>query len=344
MAFKAYLKIMSLLMVFFFTACAGSEKSDTKKEDQTKLTPVSLQLQWMTQAQFAGYYVALDKGWYKEEGLDMTIYPGGPDIVAVDLVTSGTRDFGTTLLADLVVSISRNKPAVSIAQIQQNNGLRLICKKDSGIRGPSDFIGKKIGVWLGGWEVQFNALLVKSGISHENVEEVSQGFSMRPFLDGRIDVASAMIYNEYNMVIAAGIKPEEIHIIDYADYGLDFPGDVIFTSKKMMKQYPELCLKIIRASMRGWKYALENIDEAVEIVLKHDSSLIAKRDHQTKMMLEIKALIMGGEDTELGKMSPEAYEKMIKLLEQYNMIGSPLASGDVYNSEFIDQVKIEIKN
>jgi len=317
--------------------CGDSEQEVSKKEAKL-LTPVSIQLQWVTQAQFAGYYVALEKGWYEQEGLDVTIYPGGPDIVAVDLVTSHARDFGTTLLADLVVSIGQGKKAVSIAQVQQDNGIRLLSKKNSNILTPKDFVGKKVGVWLGGWEVQFNALLAQQQIKPESVERVSQGFSMRPLLDGRLDVASAMIYNEYYMVLAAGLKPDELRIIDYADYGLDFPGDVFFTSLLIQKENPDLCLKMVRASFRGWKYAIANIDEAIEIVLKHDTTGVIVKDHQKKMMAQISMLIKGSGQSKMGTLKSQSFLKMIHFLKKYKMLKTSITENDVYTSEFVNQL------
>lgn len=323
-----------LFLLILFWGCQSSTM-ETEEEEKPFLTPVSLQLQWVTQTQFAGYYVALEKGWYKAEGLDVTIYPGGPDIVAVDLVTSRTRDFGTTLLADLIVSIGKGKSAISIAQIQQNNGLRLLTRRSLNIQSPADFIGKKVGVWLGGWEVQFNALLAQHQISPGSVDQVSQGFSMHPFLDGRLDVASAMIYNEYNMVLAAGLKADQLHLIDYADYNLNFPGDVLFTTRTLVETKPELCRKMVRASFRGWQYAIDHMDEAVDIVLKHDRSGVSTKVHQKKMMTRIAELVEGSANAPLGRLDPESFNKMADLLIQYEMLQSPLNINDVYTPEFI---------
>jgi NitT/TauT family transport system substrate-binding protein len=192
----------------------------------------------------------LDKGWYSEEGIDLTIRPGGPDISALDAVRTGTAEFGTSLLADIIVASQQANDLVSIAQIQQTNGLLLIAKKSSGISKPGDFDGKKVGVWLGNWEAQFNALIAKEGIGANDFTLVSQGFSMDSFIKGQLDVASAMIYNEYYTVLESGIKPEDINIINYADYGLDFPGDVLFTSTKISQENPDLCVRMLRAICR----------------------------------------------------------------------------------------------
>lgn len=330
-----------LIFVIFLAGCSDSHKDDEKNAaavQPVENQKVSLQLQWVTQAQFAGYYVAKEKGWYRQEGLEVTIHPGGPDIVPVDLVAAGSRSFGTTLLADLAVSINKGKPVISIAQIQQNNGLRLLARKNSGISSPKDFIGKKVGVWLGGWEVQFNALLAQKNIPEENVKIVSQGFSMEPFLTGRLDVASAMIYNEYYMVLAAGLSEEELIIIDYEDYGLGFPGDVLFTSMEMKNNTPDLCLKMVRASMKGWQYAMEHQQEAAQIVVNSDRSGVAKQDHQIKMMEAIAMLVKGDGNDKTGDLQKEELSKMVRLLMDYNVLTSVVPPEKIFTPQFIEQI------
>jgi NitT/TauT family transport system substrate-binding protein len=300
------------------------------------LEPVSLQLQWVTQAQFAGYYVALDKGWYREEGIDLTIEPGGPDLVPAELVAAGTRDFGTTLLADLSVSVQRDRPIISIGQIQQKNGLILITDKSSGIEKPQGFIGHSVGVWLGSWEAQFNALMAKEGITSDNFELVAQGWSMDPFLAGELDVASAMIYNEYHVVLESGINPEELNIIDYADYGLDFPGDVLFTSRQMAERRPDLCVRMLRASLRGWQHAIDHPEEAADIVLKYDESGIQTREHQISMMDEIsKLVVVSGHP--VGHTDRAAVKRTVDTLFRYGILSAAVKPEDVFTNDFWEQ-------
>jgi NitT/TauT family transport system substrate-binding protein len=336
---KIAIHTVMVLLIFWgaVSGCSGPQ-NETDPNSDRKLDKVSLQLQWVTQAQFAGYYTAFEKGWYEEEGIDMTIYPGGPDIVPVDLVAAGSRDFGTTLLADLAVKIGQGKPVISIAQIQQNNGLRLLAKKESQINGPQDFVGKKVGVWLGGWEAQFNALLAHAGISPDQVNVISQGFSMIPFLEGRLDVASAMIYNEYHMVLDAGIKPRDLIVVDYGTWNLGFPGDVLFTSEKMRTAHPDLCIRMLRASLKGWMHSLDHQEEAARIVVALDRSGVAKLDHQRKMMKEIAVLVKGEKGSKLGYGHTDTLVKMIHLLAQYKVLSQPLDVDQIYTSEFINQL------
>ncbi|MCL4528947.1 MAG: ABC transporter substrate-binding protein [Chloroflexi bacterium] len=319
---------IAIALIVTLTACSGQSVPA-----QPKLTPVTLQLQWVTQAQFAGYYVALDKGWYKDEGIDLTIIPGGPDVSPLDLVASGTRDFGTSLLADLAVAVQGNKPVIGIAQIQQKNGLLLIAKKSSGILSPADLKGKKVGVWLGSWEAQFDALTAKEGISKNDFTLVQQGYSMTPFIKGDLDVASAMSYNEYYSVLESGIAPEDINIIDYANYGLDFPGDVLFTSKTTVDQNPDLCTRMVRASLKGWQYAIAHPSEAVDIVLRYDKTGEQTRQHQLSMMTEIAKLVQG---PQLGRSDDAALQRTIDTLLQFGILKGAVQPADVMTNKFWD--------
>jgi NitT/TauT family transport system substrate-binding protein len=330
---------ITTLFPLLLLACSTNEE-DRASERSKALTFVTLQLQWVTQAQFAGYFVALDKGWYRDEGIDLTIKPGGPDLTPVDLVSAGISDFGTTLLADLALAIGKEKPVISIGQIQQANGLLLITKKDSGIKQPKDFLGKRIGVWMGSWEAQFNALLAKEGLNFNDVSLVAQGWSMKPFLRGELDVASAMIYNEYHVVLESGIKPEELNIIDYAHYGLDFPGDVLFTSQQMLKKDPSLCRRMLRTSLKGWQYAMEHPEEAVDIVLKFDKSGIQTKQHQLSMMKEITKLVQV-KGRRLGYTDEVTVKRMIDLLLRYKILETPIESRDVFAAEILESIHIK---
>lgn len=301
----------------------------------SSLQPVSLQLQWVTQTQFAGYYVALDKGWYLNENIDLNIEPGGPDLAPIDLVVAGESDFGTCLLADLCIAIQKGTPVISIGQIQQKNGLLLIAKESSGIKQPKDFVGKRVGVWIGSWEAQFNVLMANEGIALQDVKVVSQGFSMDPFIKGDMDVASAMIYNEYHTVLESGLRAEDLNVIDYADYGLGFPGDTLFTSRQLAKQHPDLCIRMLRASLRGWQYAIDYPEEAVDIVLKHDKSGVQTRLHQLLMMNEISKLVRVPR-RDIGYTDRTTVKQTIYIL-RHKVMSGPLQPEDVYTNDFWKQ-------
>lgn len=328
-------QFLSLVIVvaLVLTGCGGSNAPQAPT-----LTPVTLQLQWVTQAQFAGYYVALDKGWYREEGIDLTIIPGGPDQDSVNLVTNGTRDFGTALLADLTVAVQNDKPVIGIAQIQQQNGLLLLAKKSSGIQSPKDFTGKTVGVWLGSWEAQFDALMAQQGIAPDQFSLVSQGYSMAAFINDELDVASAMVYNEYYTVLESGISKDNLNIIDYADYGLDFPGDTLFTSKTTAEQNPELCIGMVRASLKGWQYAIEHPEEAVDIVLKYDQTGVQTKEHQLSMMNEIAKLVQV-QGRQVGRSDESVLKRTIDTLLEFGILKETIQPLDVMTNEFWDEAQ-----
>ena len=324
-----------LAIIISLTLLSGCA-SQPETPETPELEPVSLQLQWITQAQFAGYYVALDKGWYLEEGIDLTISPGGPDIIPANSIVSGTADFGTGLLADVIVTIQQGQPLTSILQVQQSNGLLLIAKQSSGIETPQDFTDKRVGVWLGSWQAQFDALLAKEDIAPDSFKLVSQGFSMDSFLNDELDVASAMIYNEYHVVLESGLSPEDINIIDYANYGLDFPGDVLMTSKMLVNEDPDLVTRMVRATLRGWQYAIENPEETVDIVLKYDKAGIQTSDHQLSMMNEISKLVQITLRP-LGLTNRDDIRRTINTLLSYGIIDGPIEPEQVFTNEFWEQ-------
>ncbi|MBC8504158.1 MAG: ABC transporter substrate-binding protein [Anaerolineales bacterium] len=328
------------LSVFFIILISSSVLSGCISQPaaltEVPLDSVTLQLQWVTQAQFAGYYVALDKGWYLDEGIDLTIKPGGPDISPADSVAGGTAEFGTSLLADIIVAIQQGKPIISVGQIQQINGLLLLAKKTSGIETPQDLAGKDVGVWLGSWQAQFDALMAKEGFTANDFNLVSQGFSMDSFLNDELDVASAMIYNEYYVVLENGFSPEDINIIDYADYGLGFPGDVLMTNTQLVEQNPDLVTRMLRASLRGWQYAVENPEETVDIVLKYDKPGIQTREHQLSMMNEIAKLVKVTVRP-LGFTDRSDIRATINTLANFGILDEAIEPEIVFTNDFWDQ-------
>lgn len=334
---KAHLRLAWIgAVVFVLVACTTSPTPTPTSVSQKRA--VSLQLQWVTQAQFAGYYVALDKGWYAEEGLDVTIVPGGPDIVPVERVAEGRSQFGTTLLADLAVAVSQEQPVVSLMQVQQQNGLVLLTRKSSGITRPADFRGKRVGIWLGSWEAQFNALIAQAGLKPQDFTLVNQGFSMDAFIRGDLDVASAMMYNEYQVVLESGIPANELTIIDYAAYGLGFPGDTLFTTRELLASDPDLCTRMVRASLRGWKYAITNPDDAVDIVMRYDKTGTLNREHQAVMMREI-ARLVSVPGRAVGYAEPQDIARTVRTLHQFGVLTVPLDPNLVYTNQVWDQVK-----
>ncbi|MFL5643394.1 MAG: ABC transporter substrate-binding protein, partial [Chloroflexota bacterium] len=208
------------------------------------LTPVKFQLQWVAQSQFAGYYAAADQGYYKDQGLDVTLLLGGPNINNVQVVATGGADIGTAWLPNMLQSREGGTDLVSIAQIFQRSGTRMAGFKTANITSPAEMKGKKIGSWLGGNEPELFAALTKAGLDPTKENIIKQNFDMSGLLKGDLDVAQAMIYNEYAQVLEAKnpatgqlYKPEDLNVVDFNDpaVGTAMLQDQIFATDKWLK-------------------------------------------------------------------------------------------------------------
>lgn len=260
---------------------------------------VTLQLKWVTQAQFAGYYVAQDKGFYEEEGLDVEIKPGGPDIAPAQVIAGGGADVVIDWMPSALASREKGVPLVNIAQPFKSSGMMLTCRKETGIASPEDFRGRTLGVWFFGNEYPFLNWMAKLGIptdgSDEGVEVLKQGFNVDPLLQKQADCVSTMTYNEYWQVIDAGLSPDDLVVFKYEDEGVSTLEDGIYVLEENLEDeaFRDRMVRFVRASMKGWKYAEENPDEAAEIVLDNDASGAQTEKHQKRMMREIARLTAG---------------------------------------------------
>jgi len=277
---------------------------------------VTLQLKWVTQAQFAGYYVAKDKGFYEEEGLDVEIKPGGPDIAPPQVLAGGGADVIVDWMPSALATREKGVPLVNIAQPFKSSGMMLTCLKETGITKPEDFKGKTLGVWFFGNEYPFlswmSTLGIKTDGSPDGVTVLKQGFNVDPLLQKQAACISTMTYNEYWQVIDAGIKPEELVTFKYEDEGVATLEDGLYVLEDKLSDpaFKEKMVKFVRASMKGWKYAEENSDEAAEIVLENDASGAQTEQHQKRMMGEVAKLTAGSN----GALDKADYDRTVKTL------------------------------
>ncbi len=254
---------------------------------------VTLQLKWVTQAQFAGYYVAKDKGFYEEEGLDVEIKPGGPDIAPPQVLAGGGADVIVDWMPSALATREKGVPLVNIAQPFKASGMMLTCLKETGITKPEDFKGKTLGVWFFGNEYPFlswmSTLGIKTDGSPDGVTVLKQGFNVDPLLQKQAACISTMTYNEYWQVIDAGIKAQDLVTFKYEDEGVATLEDGLYVLEDSLKDaaFKDKMVKFVRASMKGWKWAEENPDDAAEIVLENDASGAQTEVHQKRMMGEV---------------------------------------------------------
>ena len=277
---------------------------------------VTLQLKWVTQAQFAGYYVALEKGFYDEEDLNVTIKPGGPDIAPTQVIAGGGADVTVEWMPAALAAREKGLPLVNIAQPFKSSGMMLTCRKDAGVETTEDFAGKTLGVWFFGNEFPFLSWMSQLGIptdgSDAGVEVLKQGFNVDPILNGQAACVSTMTYNEYWQVIDAGLTPEDLTVFKYEDQGVATLEDGLYVLEENLEDpaFQDKMVRFVRASMKGWKYAEENPDEAAEIVLEYDETGAQTEKHQKRMMGEIAKLTAGSN----GALDPADYERTVASL------------------------------
>ena len=277
---------------------------------------VTLQLKWVTQAQFAGYYVAADKGFYEEEGLEVEIKAGGPDISPPQVIAGGGADVVLDWMPSALASREKGLPLVNIAQPFKSSGMMLTCRKDTGIKTPADFKGKTLGVWFFGNEYPFLSWMSQLGHSTDGgpdgVTVLKQGFNVDPILQKQADCVSTMTYNEYWQIIDAGLTPDDLIVFKYEDQGVSTLEDGIYVLEDKLADpaFEDKMVRFVRASMKGWKYAEANPDEAAEIVLDNDATGAQTEKHQKRMMGEIAKLTAGSN----GALDPADYERTVETL------------------------------
>ena len=292
--------ILATSAIFGFSGIAAQAADD-----------VTLQLKWVTQAQFAGYYVALDKGFYAEEDLDVTIKPGGPDILA-----GGGADVTVDWMPAALAAREKGVAMVNIAQPFKSSGMMLTCRKDAGVNSTDDFAGKTLGVWFFGNEFPFLSWMSQLGIatdgSEDGVTVLKQGFNVDPILQGQAACVSTMTYNEYWQIIDAGLTLDDLQVFKYEDQGVATLEDGLYVLEKNLDnpEFEDKMVRFVRASMKGWKYAEANPEEAAEIVLDNDASGAQTEMHQKRMMGEIAKLTAGSN----GTLDPSDYERTVASL------------------------------
>ncbi len=289
---------------------------------EDELEKASFISQWVPQAQFAGYYLAHEKGIYKKYGLDVDIINGGPHISPCDSLKEKRVDFINIGLNTAIEARANGLNLVNIGQLVQKSAMMLVAKKSSGIEKIEDINNKKIGVWTGISQIQALSFIKKYNL---NVEVVPQTYSVNLFLRDGVDVASATWYNEYHTILNSGYDADELITFFFSEYDLNFPGDGIYTLEETFQSRPNFCGDFVRASIEGWIYAFTHSEEALDIVLRHtkEANIPANRMHQKWMLERMEDLMLIDKSIEIsGVLRKDDYYRVAKELKNAGIISN----------------------
>lgn len=349
-------KLLALCLVvgmigMVFTGCGSkpadtgdtkgaTESTDTTKKDSGELEKVKLQLKWLPQSQFMGYYVAQAKGYYKDEGIDIEILPGGSDIIPEQNVYNGIANIGVTWVSSLMTYQAQGYELQEVAQTFQKSGLLLVSKKDKGITSPNELAGKKVANWFGGNEYEILALLEKYKLDkNKDLELVQQDYTMDQVQEGSVDVASAMTYNEFGLLLENGISKDDLNIIDMNDEGVEMLEDCLFVNSEWASKNEDLLVRFLRASMKGWADACKDPEAAGKTVYDVDKSV--SLEHQVYMAQEVAKLVTpeGFDSAKIGQIDMDAVKQTANFLKLYNpdLAKEPVVDETTVTSKYLDK-------
>jgi NitT/TauT family transport system substrate-binding protein len=324
------------------TTAAQSETTTAAEttEASGELDKLTLQLKWLPQSQFMGYYVAAEKGYYEEEGIDIEILPGGSDIIPEQNVYNGVANIGVTWVSSLMTYQAQGYELQEIAQVFQKSGLLLVSKKETGISTAADLTGKKVGNWFGGNEYEILALLEKYKLDkNSDLELVQQDYTMDQVKEGSIDAASAMTYNEFGLLLESGIAKEDLNVIDMNEEGVAMMEDCLFVNSEWAAENEDLIVRFLRASIKGWADASADPKAAGEIVYNVDKSV--SLEHQVYMAEEVAKLVVpeGFDPANIGFIDMAAIQQTADYLALYNkdLASTPVVDDTTFTAKYWEE-------
>jgi NitT/TauT family transport system substrate-binding protein len=320
-------KIFLFLIIFILfgaTACNTLQKKELEK--------TSVRLKWLNQAQFAGIYVAKEKGFYEKEGLDVEIKEGGVDSPSIQDVLSGNSDFGIAGADDLIVAVSKGNPIKAVAVIYKISPVTYFSLKEKGIEKPQDLIGKNVGIKSGtGTTYSYYAMLKNLGIDKSKINERAVGYDLNMLYNGTVDVWPGFRINEPLTAIEQGYEVNELYP---EDWGVSLYADVIITTNEKIEKNPEQVRKFVKATMEGWQYTIENEDEADNITMAY--AINSNKEHQ-KAMLHASVPLINTGDSPIGMMEKTKWENAYKILKENNLIENEFEIEDAYTTQFFGE-------
>ncbi len=329
---RGFSRLLTLLTAVMAVWCSTVRAEKTQTAEV--LSPVRIALQWLPQSQFAGYYMALQQGFYREAGLDVSLLHAGPGPSPLDFLVNDRADYGTLFLADAIVYAREPIALAHVAQFVQRSSLMLVGWKDMGIETPSDLDGKRISYWPGTFSIAFTAFFRQHGI--EPVV-LPQHHSVNLFLHRGVAACAAMYYNEYHRIYQAGHDYEKLSLFLMRDYGLGFPEDGLYTRAETAARQPEVGLALRKATLAGWEYARQHPEEALDAVLRasREAGVPANRPHSRWMLEHILASIFPPEENVIpGRLDPESYQETVQALVDAGLVDTVLPFDEFFPIPF----------
>ncbi|HYP46149.1 MAG TPA: ABC transporter substrate-binding protein [Propionibacteriaceae bacterium] len=355
---RGALALASAAVMMTLAACGGgggAEPAANSSSSGSAPTKIKLQLQWVAQAQFAGYYAAVDQGFYSAEGLDVEIVQSGTDTVPQDELTAGAVDYAISWVPKVLGSIEKGAKITNVAQIFERSGTTQISFRDKGITAPAQFAGKNIGSWGFGNEWELFAGMQKAGVELGQIKLVTQAFDMNGFLAGDIDAAQAMTYNEYAQVLETKnpqtgklYQPSDLNVVNWNDVGTAMLQDAIWADTEKLKDpaYAEQTKKFIKASIKGWVYTRDNPDQAAKIVTAAGSTL--GESHQLWMANEVNKLIWPSKSGGIGMIDDAAWKQTVGIAmgtknENQKTIITKEPPAEAKSNTYVEQALADLK-
>lgn len=323
-----FILLLGILSYYFIFQKSSSFNSQV---NTSNLQKVSLRLKWINQAQFAGFYMAQEKGFYERNGLNVQINPGGPDISPLQMVITNADDFGITGADQILIAREKGIPVVALAVIYKQSPVVLASLKENNIQTPQDLVGKTVAVVYGrDEEMIYKALLSKENIDRTTINEIPKTFDSSQIETKKAD--AAIVYEPDEPVIMEQ-RGFAVNLIKPSEYGIKFYGDTLFTTEKMIKEHPDLVRNFVQATLEGWDLSLTNQNEAIDIVLRKNPSL--NRQHQARF-LEISTPLIKNE-SKIGTSDAKTWNTIKQILLDQGVIKKDIDVIQAYNNSFLSQ-------
>jgi len=332
-----------MLRKLFRFCVAGAVALAALSTHAADLTKASLRLKWLPQAGYAGFYVAQAKGYFKDEDIDLTINPGGPNLLTENLVATGADTFGLGGgVESILAARDKNLPLVAIGMTHQITPFVFVAKKDGPVHTIEDFRGKKATAWFTGSQLVLFGMLASKGISPSELSIQPQQVSVTPFVDGQVDIAAATLYNEL-LTSQNRVGADKLRVFVPEDYGISFPRDVLLVSEKTAREKPEMVKGFLRATIKGWQDVAKDPKGAIDTVMKIAPTL--ERPQQEKALGEALRLMKAGHADKNGifSMDMDVYRKEHDLLLKAKVIERPVDLAKAFDSSYLQAIPLDAR-